>query len=203
MHRIFRVKAYEKEHGPHFNEEYARKAVMKMENEDGTRGPHWSLEETTTLASQYGIALGSKFNRYDWFVALNKEVSMWPNFFTGLPFLFPSLGRINYNTLPVTNVTVGTEAVTLELPNHAFRNRDYVGGFYIDLRTAIPTGTSATLPILIGTNGDTRPLVTYNNEPVRVENLAGTGIYLLHYNKYTNQVFLVSGGYKATATPSA
>lgn len=74
MHRIFRVKAYEKEHGPHFNEEYARKAVMKMENEDGTRGPHWSLEETTTLASQYGIALGSKFNRYDWFVALNQEI---------------------------------------------------------------------------------------------------------------------------------
>ena len=43
MHRIFRVKAYEKEHGPHFNEEYARKAVMKMENEDGTRGPHWPV----------------------------------------------------------------------------------------------------------------------------------------------------------------
>ena len=75
MHRIFRVKAYEKEHGPHFNEEYARKAVMKMENEDGTRGPHWSLEETTTLASQYGIALGSKYNRYDWFVALNMVYS--------------------------------------------------------------------------------------------------------------------------------
>lgn len=75
MHRIFRVKAYEKEHGPHFNEEYARKAVMKMENEDGTRGPHWSLEETTTLASQYGIALGSKFNRYDWFVALNSVIT--------------------------------------------------------------------------------------------------------------------------------
>lgn len=47
MHRIFRVKAYEMEHGPHFNEEHARKAVMKMENEDGTRGPHWSLEETS------------------------------------------------------------------------------------------------------------------------------------------------------------
>ena len=27
--------------------------------------------ETTTLASQYGIALGIKFNRYDGFVALN------------------------------------------------------------------------------------------------------------------------------------
>lgn len=34
MHRIFRVKAYEAEHGPHFNEEHARKAVSKMENEE-------------------------------------------------------------------------------------------------------------------------------------------------------------------------
>lgn len=34
MHRIFRVKAYEAEHGPHFNEEHARKAVSKMENVD-------------------------------------------------------------------------------------------------------------------------------------------------------------------------
>lgn len=71
MHRIFRVKAYEMEHGPHFNEEHARKAVMKMENEDGTRGQHWSLEETSALASQYGISLSGKFNRYDWYVALN------------------------------------------------------------------------------------------------------------------------------------
>lgn len=55
MHRIFRVKAYEAEHGPHFNEEHARKAVSKMENEDGTRGPHWSIEETTTLANQYSV----------------------------------------------------------------------------------------------------------------------------------------------------
>lgn len=30
MHRIFRVKAYEAEHGPHFNEEHARKAVSKV-----------------------------------------------------------------------------------------------------------------------------------------------------------------------------
>lgn len=37
MHRIFRVKAYEAEHGPHFNEEHARKAVSKMENEDGIK----------------------------------------------------------------------------------------------------------------------------------------------------------------------
>lgn len=119
---------------------------------------------------------------------------MWPNFFTGLPFPFPSLGRVNFNTLPTVAVTVGTENVTLELPNHAFRNRDYVGGFYINLRQAIPAGTTGTLPILIGTNGDTRPLMAYGGEPVTVANLAGTGIYEIHYNKYTNELFLVNGG---------
>ena len=92
---------------------------------------------------------------------------------------------------------------TLELPNGAYRNRPYVGEFFIDLRTAIPTGTTATLPVLIGTNGDTRPLVTYGGAAVTVGNLAGTGIYLIHYNKYTNQVFLVSGGYRETASAGA
>lgn len=134
---------------------------------------------------------------------VRKEVDMWPNFFTGFPFPFPSLGRVNYNTLPTVAVTVGTENVTLELPNHAFRNRDYVGGFYVNLRQAIPAGTTATLPILIGTNGDTRPLLAYNNEPITVANLAGTGIYEIHYNKYTNELFLVNGGYRPTATPAA
>ena len=124
---------------------------------------------------------------------------MWPNFFTGFPFLFPTIGRANFNTLPTVAVTVGTENVTLELPNHAFRNRSYVGGFYVSLRQAIP--------ILIGTNGDTRPLLAYNNEPVTVGNLAGTGIYEIHYNKYTNELFLVNGGYRPTTasapTPTA
>lgn len=43
-----------------------------MENEDGSRGEHWSLEETTSIANQYGINLkGEKYNKYDWYVALN------------------------------------------------------------------------------------------------------------------------------------
>lgn len=75
MHRIFRVKAYEAKHGPHFNEEYAHKAVSKMENEDGSRGPHWSIEEATALANQHGVNLSNRFNRFDWFVALNMVYS--------------------------------------------------------------------------------------------------------------------------------
>lgn len=59
-------------YGPHFNEECAMHAVKKMENEDGTRGAHWTLEQTSQLAQQFGIDLTSDhFNKYDWFVALN------------------------------------------------------------------------------------------------------------------------------------
>lgn len=67
-----KLERYERMYGPHFNEECAMKAVKKMENEDGTKGPRWSLEEAERVAAQYGINLRSeKFNKFDWFVALN------------------------------------------------------------------------------------------------------------------------------------
>lgn len=75
MRKVLHTKAYEAKNGPHFNEEYAHKAVSDMENEDGSHGPHWSLEETTSVANQYNVNLNGKFNRYDWFVALNMVYS--------------------------------------------------------------------------------------------------------------------------------
>lgn len=122
---------------------------------------------------------------------------MW-DLFPNLLFPFPTLGRNNYNTLPSVNVTVGTDAVTIEVPNHAFFRRNYVGNFYLNLRTAIPAGTTATLPVLIGTNGDTRHLMETEGVPVTVANLSGAGIYNIHYNKYTNELYLVNGGYRPT-----
>lgn len=67
-----KLERHERMYGPHFTEEVAMKAVKKMENEDGTRGPRWSVEEAERIAAQYGVNLkGEKFNKYDWFVALN------------------------------------------------------------------------------------------------------------------------------------
>lgn len=127
---------------------------------------------------------------------------MW-DFFPNLPFLYPSLGRNNLNTLPSVNVTVGTEAVTIEIPNHAFFRRNYVGSFFLDLRTAIPAGTTETLPVLIGTNGDTRPLMEYEGTPATVANFAGAGIYEIHYNRYTNELYLVNGGFRPSTAAAA
>lgn len=128
---------------------------------------------------------------------------MW-DFFPNLAFPFPNLGRNNLNTLPSVNVTVGTDAVTIEIPNHAFFRRNYVGSFFLNLREAIPAGTTATLPVLIGTNGDTRPLMEYEGTPATVANFAGAGIYEIHYNKYTNELYLVNGGFRpSTGTAAA
>lgn len=76
MRERMKMQQHERMYGPHFDETKAFKAVSKMENEDGTRGEHWSINDTTRLAGQYGINLSTpKFNRYDWYVALNMVYS--------------------------------------------------------------------------------------------------------------------------------
>lgn len=63
---------YEHMYGPHFNEKYALMAVEHMVNEDGTKGAHWTIEQTSSVAQQYGVNLNTgKYNKYDWFVTMN------------------------------------------------------------------------------------------------------------------------------------
>jgi hypothetical protein len=164
MHRIFRVKAYEAEHGPHFNEEHARKAVSKMENEDGTRGPHWSVEETTALASQYGINLGSRFNRYDWFVALNMVYS-------------------DYYV-----VATSTE-VRYDVNYQEYRSLPNEGLFFLDVRQS-SAEASASLPVGLSDgnseNNNQSMLRNALQEDVQAGNLQLNFRYLIYYNKCNN-----------------
>lgn len=57
-------------YGCHFDDESAEFAVSEMVNEDGTKGAHWSLSETTSVANSNSIRF-EKFNEYDWYYALN------------------------------------------------------------------------------------------------------------------------------------
>ena len=56
-------------YGPHFDEKLAKKAVAKMKNVDGSTGEHWTYEQTTSVANQYGIK-----HYADWYYAMN---SLW------------------------------------------------------------------------------------------------------------------------------
>ena len=61
---------YKEIYGCHFNEWSLEKALSHFENEDGSVGGHWNIEQTTTLAKQNGISF-EHFNEYDWNYTMN------------------------------------------------------------------------------------------------------------------------------------
>lgn len=63
-------------YGEHFNEQMAMSAVKGMQNEDGTTGAHFALEETDHLAQRAGVVFSdSTFNRWDWYYTVNMVYS--------------------------------------------------------------------------------------------------------------------------------
>lgn len=97
---------YEAINGPHFDEEHARYAVEGMENEDGTKGPHWTVEETTSVANQMGINLKSeKHNKWDWYVAMNMIYSDYYKAVVAMRRCEDILKILNVNSDITTNVT--------------------------------------------------------------------------------------------------
>lgn len=61
---------YKEIYGPHFNDWMLEQATKSMVNEDGTTGPHWTLEQTTSVAKSNSITFDS-FNEYDWNYTMN------------------------------------------------------------------------------------------------------------------------------------
>ncbi len=103
-----------------------------------------------------------------------------------LDWLFPfsSWGRVNRGDsllLPTTGVSVSTAAVTISLP--PFRAAGNFGTLYINLSQEIPTGTTATLPIVFSANGSTQAATKYGGEALTVGDLQGTGVYQFFYNR--------------------
>lgn len=57
------LKLYKRVYGEHLNEELAKSWVADMENKDGTKGEHWSIEQTNQYAGNY--------NKYDFYTIAN------------------------------------------------------------------------------------------------------------------------------------
>lgn len=56
---------------PHFTKETAEYVVKRFENKDGSKGGHWSYEQTTSVLKSKDY----DFNEADWYYVLNKEWS--------------------------------------------------------------------------------------------------------------------------------
>lgn len=97
--------------------------------------------------------------------------------------------------LNVTNVTVGTQSVDLAL---GFRNIRPVGLMLVRIVTAIPAGTTTTLPVTLTMNGNTRQLTFFNGTEVTVADLTGTGVLLVLNDKFNGILQLLSTPAPAT-----
>ena len=65
---------YKEIYGCHFSDWLLDKALRSMQNEDGTTGGHWTVEQTTQVAQQNGITFDT-FNEFDWNYVMNMMYS--------------------------------------------------------------------------------------------------------------------------------
>lgn len=116
---------------------------------------------------------------------------------TLLPF------RINANvngipTISSQSVSVNTagDTVSFDFLNHANVGSPYRGLLIVRLTQAVPTGTADTAEVVFTTDGGSNtPAYGYDNEPLTVANLRGTGIYLFWYEGQTRYLQLLTGNF--------
>ena len=93
--------------------------------------------------------------------------------------------------LSTNNVTVSDTTVDLALGWQ--RRLPPVGYFTVRVTSAIPEGTTTTLPVTLSLNGVTRNLTLYNGDAVTVADLiGGTGVFLVFNDRFNNILQLMS-----------
>lgn len=91
------------------------------------------------------------------------------------------------------SVTVTATDVQFVFRNRPNFGRPNFGGLYADLAQAIPTGTTATLPVIFTSEGgNPTPVVGLNNEPITVADIPGTGVYHLFYDQRNGRLQLIA-----------
>lgn len=109
--------------------------------------------------------------------------------------LLPFNINVNVNGIPClrsTAVSVTATEVRFDFNAHRNVGRPFVGLVIVQLAQAIPTGTTGTLPIVFTTEGgNPANLTTYDGADVTVDDIAGTGVYLVWVNTQSGEVQLI------------
>lgn len=116
---------------------------------------------------------------------------------------------VNRRGIPLIE-SAGVEAtdsqVTITIANRAFRFLDDRGVFLFRLNQAIPEGFDDA-PIVFSWTGFmqtfTQPLTLIGNNPATEEEMEGTGIYLIYYDKTANLLQLMTNGIGTEQTASS
>lgn len=111
--------------------------------------------------------------------------------------ILPTFINVNREGIPAVrslSVTVTTTEVQFDFNNHPNIGRPFRGLIVVNLAQAIPTGTTATLPIVFTSNGSNALQLTgYNGAAITVADIKGIGIYLVWHESQTNTLQLVTG----------
>jgi hypothetical protein len=109
--------------------------------------------------------------------------------------IITNMGGIVY--LSTTNTTVGTEAVDFAL-GFIRRPLPPVGYFTVRITSAIPSGTTGTLPVTLTLNGTTRQLTKIDGTAVTAAELPATGVFQV-FNDRFNGILQIMSPVAATA----
>ena len=107
----------------------------------------------------------------------------------------------NVNGIPRVSsqsVTVNTagDTVSFDFLNHPTVGGPFVGWITVRLAQAVPTGTADTAEVVFTSDsGNPTTVYGYDNEPLTVANLRGTGIYLFFFDGNTNYLQLATGNF--------
>ena len=111
--------------------------------------------------------------------------------------ILPAYINVNQGGIPTLSslsVTVGTTNVAYDFNKHRNVGAPFRGLIIVRLHQAIPTGTTATLPIVFTSGGgNAKALTGYNGEAITVADLSGTGIYIVWYKSQTGTLQLLTG----------
>lgn len=111
--------------------------------------------------------------------------------------LLPAYINVNVNGIPALSslsVDVSTTQVAFDFNNHRNIGRPFRGLLIIRLAQTIPTGAATTLPIVFTSDGrNPQQLTGFNDEPITVADIPGTGIYLVWFESQTDTLQLLTG----------
>jgi len=79
----------------HFSEGMAKWAVSQMINDDGTKGEHWNIVDTTAVAASAGIMFSpTTFNEWDWYFTLNMMYSDYYKYLSSNTEAYVNLAKL-------------------------------------------------------------------------------------------------------------
>ena len=111
---------------------------------------------------------------------------------------------VNINGIPTIKtqtVVVSDTGVTFKFAPD-FDGRPFRGLILVYISEAIPTGTTATLPIQFSMAGTTSNVTVAGGATVTVADLPGVGIYLVYFDRWADTLQLI-GSLPAAATQAS